>query len=239
MSMLAAMILTQVLSLYQPEARSPVEAVGPAVDVFTCPASDALVAQGMLAVENLGAQDPQPVVGFLYRGAGSANMFASSTEPKTETCTFVGRAVVRATGVTARLPRSCGATETIVAADLVLVELSRPVKAAEASVVVARRNNREVGRVVATSGRFALLTAAGTVTEKLERGASPDDVREHLRANVAQLVGADPSGRRIVVVDEGAEGVATQPGGGGDRGVDRWNVGKFALFEHSCDPDRP
>ena len=39
------------------------------IDLFDCVSADVLVAQGLLAVENVGSPEGMPATAFLYRGA--------------------------------------------------------------------------------------------------------------------------------------------------------------------------
>ena len=104
------------------------------------------------------------------------NMFEGVAEPAEDACTFIGRAVVAARHVTARLPRGCDETESETVSDLTLVEPERPVGRAT-GVVIARAGRREVGRLIAIAGRFALLSGGGSVSEKLRRQHTDRDAQ--------------------------------------------------------------
>lgn len=203
------------------------------IDLYDCVSADVLVAQGLLAVENVGSPEGMPATAFLYRGAGSVNMFDRSAEPEEDACTPIGRAVVAATHVTARLPRGCVETESETVSDLTLVEPERPVRRA-VGVVIGRAGGREVGRLIATAGRFALLSGGGSVSEKLQRGTVPADVRDHLNGGVVQLVGKAAADGEYIVVDQGAESgesVATSVAG---RAIQRRAMSKFVLVGAAC-----
>lgn len=172
------------------------------LDLVECASPDALVAQGLLAVDGYSSPDGMPANAFLFRGTGSVNMFDLSREPKADGCRSVGRAVIASRQVTARLPRACGEREWIVVSDLMLVESDRPLGRLD-GVVVGHVEGREVGRLVATGGRFGLLTGVGSVGERISRGSVPEDVKDFLKGT-AQVVGVLPEGA-FLVAEEATE----------------------------------
>ena len=133
------------------------------------------------------------------------------------------------------MPRMCGSEEAMIATDLLLAESDRAIATAT-GVVVARSIDREVGRVVAVSGRFLLLNAAGSVEEKAGRGLVPAEIREHLNGGAAQVVGASSDGEGYLVVDEGADPGTIPAIVAAGANLNRTALARFTLFS-ACGKD--
>lgn len=231
-ALLGIAFLSQIVATQMPDqAVSPRQ--GPSVELHECSSTDALVGQGLLAVEVPEASDGGRTTGFLYRGTGSLNMFDRSAEPNANECRALGTAVVVARQVTAILPRSCGDSEMVVVSDLLLLEGAGRLRQ-QGGVVVARQGNAELGRVVATAGRFILASGSGSVSDRIRRGDVPRDVREQLEEVGVSLVGAASPDGDYLVVDEGqetAEGVRELASG---RATRRRSLPRFALVDATC-----
>ena len=223
-ALLGIAFLSQIVATQMPDqAVSPRQ--GPSVELHECSSTDALVGQGLLAVEVPEASDGGRTTGFLYRGTGSLNMFDRSAEPNANECRALGTAVVVARQVTAILPRSCGDSEMVVVSDLLLLEGAGRLR---------RQGNAELGRVVATAGRFILASGSGSVSDRIRRGDVPRDVREQLEEVGVALVGAASPDGDYLVVDEGqetAEGVRELASG---RATRRRSLPRFALVDATC-----
>ncbi len=204
-----------------------------AVDLFSCPSTDVLVAQGLLAVDVPEPSDGMPSTGFVYRGAGSLNMFDKKAEPVAARCTRLGVGAVLATQVTARLPRGCADAEMQEFSDLILVEPKKAITGT-AGIIVARIGAQEVGRGLATSGRLLLLSGSGSLTEKQMRGRVPSAVKERLKDSTTQLVGRTLQANEFLMVEEGpdsSETVLAQASGlSGKRGT----AERFSLLGMKC-----
>ncbi|HQZ38878.1 MAG TPA: hypothetical protein PLH72_07545 [Vicinamibacterales bacterium] len=228
-TVVGVLLLTQLLVAELADSRSA------ALELVECASSEALADQGLLATENDGAPDGLPPTAFLYRGSGSVNMFAPRLQPSAERCVSIGRATLQAKRVTARLPRECAPQETVVVSDLALIQLDRPISRAT-GVVIVRQSGVEIGRVIAASAGFALVSGAGAVTEKLLRGTVPADVREYLNGGGVQLVGDAPEGDEFVVADEAGVDGDTARVPVGSRTMRRRALAKFSLLTESCVP---
>lgn len=184
-------------------AQEPVRPRGAAVTIASCPAT---AAQTLMTVDLGERSNPDlPAAAVLEHGGGQLNTFAA---PRTDTidlsaCRVVAAGKIVARDVAIRIPRdTCETARSLLATDLLLVEMSAPLLEVTDGLVVVR-NGRAIGSVVAVAGRRVLVNALGAVSEKAYRSLAADGLTARVRHGELSIVGREDGAAVVVDGDVG------------------------------------